>query len=800
VLFLHGYTDSWFSFSTVLDHLPPTVRAIVPSQRGHGDSARPDCCYRVADFAADALALLDELGVARATIVGHSMGSFIAQRIAVEHPHRVARLVLIGSGKTTRPPAVLDLHASVSRLADPIDPTFVREFQYGTLGRPVPETFMARVVHDSAKVPARVWRGALDAFVSREGASAVERITADTLIVWGDKDAIWTAGEQQALTSAIRTATLTTYEGAGHSPQWEQPERFARDLTALIFRPNTEAASPAAVRSATATDATPRAEAARQKPEPAHQGHGEHAHPAPAGGVMPLLSGLGDWHHQITTRSPEAQRYFDQGLRLTYGFNHEEAVRSFERAVQLDPDCAMCHWGVAYALGPNINLPLDAAIEPRALAASREAVRRKAAATPGERALIEAMAVRYGEPAGASRADRDLAYANAMRTVATRYPGDFDAQVLFADAMLNLRPWNQWTRDGKPQPGTLELVDVLKKVTDREPNHAGACHFYIHAVEASETPERALPCAERLPRLMPGAGHVVHMPAHVYLRVGRYEDAARANIAAVEADNHYFATRKLPPGVYPQFYAPHNLHFLWAAYLLSGQHDKALGAARALKERVTVEAARATASLEAFLTPAILTEARFGRWDAVLAEPAPAADLHYATGMWHYARGLAHSARRDVAAAEQDLARLRAEAAAVKDDVIIILNPAPVLLKLAGEVLAADIAAGQRRFDEAIAHLKTAVTIEDGLTYDEPPPWYHTVRSRLGDTLLQAGRPAEAAAAFRDDLRYMRETGWSLSGLERALRATGATREADEAGRRFKAAWKYADAAAEPRQ
>ena len=453
----------------------------------------------------------------------------------------------------------------------------------------------------------------------------------------------------------------------------------------------------------------------------------------------------------------------------------------------------MCHWGVAYALGPNINLPMEAKVEPRALEASRQAVRLKSAATAGERALIEAMAVRYGEPAGASRAERDTAYANAMRTVAQRFPADVDAQVLFADAMMNLRPWNQWTRDGRPQPGTTELVGVLTQATTRQPNHAGACHFFIHAVEASQTPERALPCAERLPRLMPGAGHVVHMPAHVYLRVGRYEDAARANIAAVEADNHYFASRTVPAGIYPMFYAPHNLHFLWATYLLSGQREKALTAARTLKDRVALDDARATPSLEAFLSPAVLTLARFGNWDAVLAEPAPPADLRYATAMWHYARGLAHSARKDVRAAEEELAKVRAEASQLKDDVIIILNPAPALLELAAEVLAGDIAARQQRFDEAVAHLKTAIAMEDGLTYDEPPPWYHSVRNRLGWTLLEAGRPADAAAAFREDLRYVRETGWSLSGLERALRAEGNTGDAADAGRRLKAAWKYAD-------
>ena len=540
--------------------------------------------------------------------------------------------------------------------------------------------------------------------------------------------------------------------------------------------------------------------AAVTQERPAHQEHGAHKHPAEHGSAqMPLLEGLGDWRHPITTSSPEAQRYFDQGLRLTYGFNHDEAVRSFERAVQLDPGCAMCQWGIAYALGPNINLPMEAKVEPRALEASRRAVALKQRTTPGEQALIDAMAARYGEPAGAARADRDLAYANAMRAVARRFPDDADAQVLFADAMLNLRPWNQWTREGRPQPGTLELVGVLERAINRAPGHAGACHFFIHAVEASETPERALPCAERLPKLMPGAGHVVHMPAHVYLRVGQYELAARANIAAVEADKRYFAAHSAAPGIYPLFYAPHNLHFLWSTYLLSGQREKALGAARALAERVALSDARANASLEGFLPPAILTLTRFGNWDGVLAEPAPPAELRFATGMWHYARGVAFAARKEVASAGTELTTLRGVAAEVKDDLIIILNPAPALLKLAAETLAGQIAARQGRFDDAITHFRTAVTLEDALTYDEPPPWYHSARNMLGETLLEAGRPADAAAAFREDLRYVRETGWSLSGLERALRADGKSQEAGEIARRFKAAWKHADVPVGPR-
>jgi hypothetical protein len=292
---------------------------------------------------------------------------------------------------------------------------------------------------------------------------------------------------------------------------------------------------------------------------------------------------------------------------------------------------------------------------------------------------------------------------------------------------------------------------------------------------------------------MPAAGHVVHMPAHVYLRVGRYEDAARANIAAVEADNRYFAGVEVTPGMYPMFYAPHNLHFLWATYLLSGQRAKALGTARALTARVPLADARTTSALEGFLPTPVLTLARFGDWNQVLAEPAPPAELRYATGMWHFARGLAHTAKGDLAAARVELDSVRSLAARVPADMIIILNPAAALLELAGEVLAGEAAFRQRQSDRAIQHLRTAVRLEDALTYDEPPPWYHSARNVLGELLLDAGRPTDAEAAFREDLQFARENGWSLSGLERALRAQGKTGEAAGVARRLEAAWIHAD-------
>lgn len=769
VLFLHGYTDSWFSFSELIKHLPLNVRAIVPSQRGHGDSEAPACCYRLSDFAADAVALLDKLGVERAAIVGHSMGSLVAQRVAIEHPQRVSALVLIGSGPTARTQPILELSDAVRELEDPVPAEFVREFQASTVFAPLPDGFLDRVVRESRKLKAQVWREALAGLIAPEAAHRLERIQARTLILWGDQDGVFDRSAQDALLRSIRGARLIVYEGVGHAPNWEQAARAAADINAFLLEGSA---------------------AAQRRERDMHGGHGGSTS---ENGRMRLLDGLGDWHMPVTTSSTLAQQYFDQGLRLMYAFNHDEAVRSFEEAVRLDSACAMCYWGIAYGLGPNINLPMEAANEPRALEAIRAARRHATRVTPIERGLIDAMVVRYGEPAGAQRAQRDSAFATAMRTLAGKFDRNADVLVIYADAMLNLRPWNQWTRAGTPQPGTLEVIDALERAMKLGPTHAGACHFYVHSVEASPTPERALECAGKLSKLMPGAGHIVHMPAHVYLRVGRYEDAARANIAAVEADHRYFASHDAKPGMYPMFYAPHNLHFLWSAYLLSGQKQKALGTAAALRERVSIEDARAAASLEAFLTAPILTHVRFGDWQRALAEAQPPRDLQYLTGMWHYGRGMARAARGELKEARVELDSVRAIAARVTDDMIIILNSAPALLNLAAEVLAGEIALQGKQYNAAIEHLRAAVAMEDALTYDEPPPWYHSTRNMLGRALLLAGRTAEAERTFKEDLQYLRETGWSLGGLESALRAQGKTAEADKVSQRVRAAWQYAD-------
>jgi pimeloyl-ACP methyl ester carboxylesterase len=529
----------------------------------------------------------------------------------------------------------------------------------------------------------------------------------------------------------------------------------------------------------------------------AHDTHVHPAAPASTGARMPLLTGLGDWSWTVTTRVPAAQQYFDQGLRLAYAFNHDEAVLSFREALHHDPSCAMCAWGVAYALSPNINMPMPAEAEVQALAAIRQAAALAGRVTQRERDLIAALSLRFGEPPGAGRAARDSAYATAMRRAAQRYTGDDDVQVLFADAMLNLRPWNQWTRSGAPQPGTLEVVATLERVLARNSQHAGACHFYVHTVEASTAPERALDCAKRLPLLMPAAGHLVHMPAHVYLRVGMYDEAARANIAAVEADRHYFATRDVSPGIYPLFYAPHNLHFLWAAYMLSGQHEKALEAARALVSRVSTDDAQEEASLQAFLPSVFLTHVRFGNWSAALAEPAPADRLDYVRGMWHYARGVAFTAAGDLMNGSASLDSLRAIETTIPEDMVIILNSARDVLHVARLALEGRLASAHGDVDIAVTKLREAVAAEDELTYDEPPPWYEPARQVLGSVLLAAGRSSEAEAVFREDLQWVRENGWSLRGLEKALHAQGDTAEAAAVSARLQKAWQHADASAD---
>ncbi|HUF26780.1 MAG TPA: tetratricopeptide repeat protein [Gemmatimonadaceae bacterium] len=497
-----------------------------------------------------------------------------------------------------------------------------------------------------------------------------------------------------------------------------------------------------------------------------------------------LLEGLGEHQYPVSTSDSLAQRYFDQGLRLTYAFNHAEAVRAFEEAARIDPECAMCHWGTALALGPNINAPMDSASAVRAFDAVRRAGS-ASAATERERALIAALATRYAESAPADRAALDSAYARAMSDVASKFPDDLEVQVLSAEAVMDLSPWNYWTADGTPRPGMGEAIARLERVLSRAPSHPGACHFFIHAVEA-KYPERAVACAERLAEQMPAAGHIVHMPGHIYIRVGRYEDAIQANVHAIHADESYIADQR-PSGIYPLMYYPHNYHFLGFASMMAGQGNRAIEAARALSERAPAELARQIPEIQGLMPYLHLVQATFGRWDDVLREPLPPPDLRFAFGMATYARGLASAARSDQAGASAALDTVRAIAAEVANE------PMRTVLTIAVHSLGAEISAKGGDLPEAIAGLRSAVELEDGLMYIEPPYWHQPVRQMLGAALLDAGHAADAERVYREDLARFPENGWSLRGLARVLEAQGRTREAEEVDARFQRSWANAD-------
>ena len=506
----------------------------------------------------------------------------------------------------------------------------------------------------------------------------------------------------------------------------------------------------------------------------------------------PVFDDLGTLQHAITTSSQTAQQYFDQGLRLVYAFNHDEANRAFTEAARLDPNCAMAYWGIAFTLGPNYNLPVDAERDRAAYAAIQKAVALAPNASEAERAYIDAIAKRHVADPNADRTVLDAAFADAMREVAKRYPDDLDAATLFAESLMNLRPWGLWTHDGQPQPGTEEIVSTLESVLKRNPDHPGAIHYYIHAVEASNHPERAEPYADRLGKLVPGAGHLVHMPSHIYIRTGRYHDAAEVNATAAAIDAAYIEKYDIQ-GPYRMMYYPHNIHFFWASATLEGRSKEALQAARDFSAKLPAEMVRQMPMVEGFFPTYLFALVRFGKWQDILKQPAPPADLKYSTGMWHYARGWAFAATKqgDKAAAEQ--AKLADIAAVTPPDLRIMMNSGAALLMLASKVLAGEIAAKRGHYDEAVPLLETAVSMQDGLGYEEPPAWYYPVRQSLGAVLLKAGRAEDAEAVYREDLRRNPENGWSLYGLTQSLRKQKKKEASAEMEKRFRKAWANAD-------
>jgi tetratricopeptide (TPR) repeat protein len=506
----------------------------------------------------------------------------------------------------------------------------------------------------------------------------------------------------------------------------------------------------------------------------------------------PLFDNLGSLHHPITTSSDRAQQYFDQGLRLVYAFNHEEAIRSFEAAAQEDPQAAMAYWGIALALGPNINSTIEKKDERRAIEMVQKARKLADRATPEEQAYIDALVTRYVSRKGAKRKGLDEAYAKAMRLVAQRFPEDADAATLFAEALMDLRPWGLWKPDGRPQPGTDEIITTLESVLAQNPEHPGACHYYLHAVEASAQPERALPCAERLPGLMPGAGHLVHMPAHIYMRLGKYHEAVERNQQAADIDQQYLAGRN-QTGEYADGYYTHNLHFLWASLAMEGRNVEAMKAARDLTATITTEEASKDRWKERYLATPTFSMIRFGRWEELLKELPPPKGLRLMEGMWRLGRGLALVATGRLPGAEGEHVVLAGLTKQIRRDRTTEEKTDRALLKIAERVLAGELAARRQHYNEAIRLLEDAIKMEEALPFSEPPLWPLSVRHHLGAVFLLADRPAEAETVYQADLLQHPDNGWALIGLIQSLRAQQKDDQAAEAEDRFKKAWAHAD-------
>lgn len=540
---------------------------------------------------------------------------------------------------------------------------------------------------------------------------------------------------------------------------------------------------------------------ATRKPETSAESKESHQHfvqseaarkPESDGQLAPKLHNLGMHTFPVSTQNPLAQQYINQGLNLAYAFNHAEARRAFREAARLDPGLAMAYWGQAIVLGPNINAMMEPNEEPQALELVQQAKSLMMNASPREQALINALETRYSGKAE-HRTTNDKAYAQAMREVHQRFPDDPDIAMLYVESMMDLRPWGYWMLDGTPYEGTAEIVALTEEVLRRHPTHPGALHMYIHLIEPTSIPERAEQAADTLLKLMPAAGHMIHMASHIYQRVGRYADSMKSNQLAIAADENYI-TQCHAQGLYPMVYYPHNIHFLWFAATMDGQSKIAIKSAREAASKIDDEVLKALPLTAIFRVTPYWALARFGHWKEILAEPAPPLTSPFLTGSWHYVRGLAFVATQQLQQAEQELSALRK---IMKDPSLnhplLSKNTSSTVLNAAPEVLSGEIAAARGQFDQAIAHLEKAVRLEDSLIYTEPSEFHLPPRLALGAILLESGQPAEAETVYWEDLRRNRNNGWALYGLMQALRAQQKDDQAALIEARFKKAWARAD-------
>jgi tetratricopeptide (TPR) repeat protein len=508
----------------------------------------------------------------------------------------------------------------------------------------------------------------------------------------------------------------------------------------------------------------------------------------------PLLNGLGGFQYAISTKSPMTQKYFNQGLALTYGFNHGEAARSFRTALSFDSTCGMAWWGLALVLGPNYN----AALNPSSLADIREAInnalRYSAAVAPNEKALIRAMAKRFPDSEVEDMSPFYTDYAKAMREAHLQYPLDYDIATLYADALMNLHPWDLWLKDGTAKPWTTEIIQLLEYTLKKDPDHPGAAHYYIHATEASRDPGRALPFADKLGALMPAAGHLVHMPSHVYIRTGDYHKGVLVNEKASLADSTYIAQCRVQ-GAYPLLYYPHNIHFLAACAFWEGNSKKALEAAWMVSRKSDKKALAQNITVQHFYIIPYYVLVHLGKWEEIFKAEKPQEGLLYPMAIWHYARGMAFGAKGNLAAAQLELDTLKQIAQDPRLEKMMIwdLNTATNLVNIAQFTLQGELLGHQKNYDEAFIWLKKAAAIEDILNYNEPPDWFFSVRHTLGHWQVQADQFSAAEKTYREDLELFKENGWALMGLYNSLKGQGRASEAQLIRKRFDKAWKWAD-------
>ncbi len=505
-----------------------------------------------------------------------------------------------------------------------------------------------------------------------------------------------------------------------------------------------------------------------------------------------IIPGLGKYHHEVSTENKEAQKFFDQGLILIYAFNHNEAIRSFEKAAILDPDLAMAYWGIAYALGPNYNLPADNAQRKLAYRSMRKAIKHSVHASQKEKDYINALSKRYTK--NVEKTDQgtlDLSFKNAMKELYKKYPDDPDAATLYAESMMNLKPWQLWNKDGTPAQGTEEIISVLESVLKKYPDHPGANHYYIHAVEASNDPGRGLARAKVLKDLVPAAGHLVHMPAHIYFRIGDYAGASEANLIAMQTDESYIEEHN-PQGIYPVMYYNHNVNFLSVSKMMEGKLSDAVKYANIIAENVK-PALKEMQMLEAFYANPLLILLSFGKWNELINYPEADTSLILYSALLHYSKGVAFAETGNSSDAISEQEIYNGFRKKLSGESVIGLTPAPIIMNICSDILTAKIAEAEGDRSKAIEYLKKAVNNEDLVNYNEPPDWYPSVRLSLGSELFLNGEYAEAEKVFRDDLKKYPHNGRGLFGLMESLKAQGKNEEAKIASDEFNTVWKNAD-------